>query len=195
MQTSNHKGIVEGSSVNDFQPDDSVQVDISTPVNAELTVADNLDESRPTVVNIAERVPVAVQQAMAAGDYVDTRPAPVSLAIQQTVRSCYTYLWHKHRYGRGKALITDLEKHVQWDNEDRYGALRKAWGISTLSEVLRDYDNQFVLSDMPPRPGSSAGSAEPAPHLQPSVSLARYFEDSREMKAEMEKITGIRELA
>ena len=102
---------------------DVMVCDISIAFNATLTAADKFEKPEPTVVNITERVPVAVQQAMAAGDYVNTRSAPVSLTTQRTVRSCYLYLWHKQKYGRGQAPITDLEKHVRWENETLFAVV------------------------------------------------------------------------
>ena len=191
MQSSNHKGIVEGSSANDFKPDDSVRADISTPFNAALTADDTFDKPEPTVVNITERVPVAVQQAMAEGEYVNTRAAPVSLTTQKTVRSCYLYLWHKQKYGLGQAPITELEQHVRWDSDKFLSDLRKAWAVTHLDEVLRDYPSQFVLIKLPPK--KEFTDSDPRPRI--SVSLAKYIDDATEMSAAMDQITGLRILA
>ena len=144
---------------------------------------------------------------MAEGNYADTRAAPVSLTTQKTVRSCYLYLWHKQKYGRGQAPITDLEKHVCWDNEIRFAGLRKAWGVTHLDEVLREYESQFVLTELPPEknlirdcavathPWSRKELTDPDPRSLISVTLAHYIDDAREMSAAMDQITGLRILA
>ena len=86
---------------------------------------------------------------MDAGKYVATRSAPVSLSTQKLVRSCYLHLWKQKRDGKGQVLIMDLETHVKWNSEILFGDLRKTWGATNLDEVLREYDTQFVLTELP----------------------------------------------
>ena len=208
MQSSNHKGIVTGSSSNDFQPDDSVSANISTPFNAGLAPDDKFEEPEPAVVEISERVPVSVQQAMIEGDYVETRSAPVVMAAQKLVRDCFIQVWNNHRQGRCQTPIMDLEAHTRWSGNPSsnilYGNLRKIWKVVHLEEVLREYVNQFIVTTLPPKKNwvresgiathawSSRDLMDPDPRKQIVVSLVRFTEDPLEVNAAVNQITGHR---
>ena len=199
MQSSNHKGIVEGSSANDFKQDESEIVEISTPFSAALVDADAFEAPEPTVVNIEERVAVSVQRAMDAGTYVDTRPAPVSLATQKLVRTCYLYLWQRRRDGGKQVLPEELGKHVGWDNEILWSQLRTTWGVSQLDGVLRDCDSQFVMTvleenkvvgDCKIADHPNMRAVESNPRTSISVGLVEYVADPSAMANAMCQISG-----
>ena len=133
---------------------------------------------------------------MDAGKYVATRSAPVSLSTQKLVRACYLQLWEHKRDGKGQVLIMDLETQVDWNNEILFGDLRKTWEATTLDEILRDYDTQFVLTELPARKKVDhkiashpwAIKEELNPRTPISVELFKYVADPDAMSAVMNQI-------
>ena len=100
--------------------------------------------------------------------------------------------------------ITELEAHTRWSNDMLYGDLRRAWEVTHLGEVLREYVNQFVVTTLPPKkswvresgiathPWSSQELLNPDPRTQTVVSLVRYIEDPLEVNVIANQITGHR---
>ena len=96
---------------------------------------------------------------------------------------------------------------MRWDNEALFAGLRKAWGVTHLDEVLRGYENHFVLTELPPKknlirdcaiathPWSRKELEDPDPRALISVTLAHFIDDAKEMSAAMDQITGLRILA
>ena len=150
MQRARHKGIVEGSSINDFRKDKMEMALIETPFGASLTQEDAFDGLRKTTVQIHQCNPASVEKAMNSGEYVDTRPAPLVNETQEAARMCFKYLWQRRMEDtraeqREHVPLAILEKELDWASTTKWSKIRSL----SLDNILRNYPEQFDVQGTP----------------------------------------------
>lgn len=143
VQAAPREGTAMMSTANDFTPGQSVSKDtIKTPFHRDLTGNEDAADLPTAEVKIANDTPAAVRTTMQAGDWVETRSAPLVDPQQMLIRTIYESI----AATEGKSInTTRLASVVRW-NDDK--VWRETWSkFGTITKFLCAYPEQFTVTD------------------------------------------------